>query len=83
MKLKTYQLRAECIEDVIDFLNTTQSVLTSFTMIKPNDNLPDVVLIFQAKINLEEIKYTLREIQNNHVMYETVEYIENYTGKRK
>ena len=52
-------------------------------MIKPNDNLPDVVLIFQAKINLEEIKYTLREIQNNHVMYETVEYIENYTGKRK
>jgi len=83
MKLRTYQLRAECIEDVIDFLNTTQSVLTSFTMIKPNDNLPDVVLIFQAKINLEEIKYTLREIQNNHVMYETVEYIENYTGKRK
>jgi hypothetical protein len=82
MQTKTYQLRAECSEDVINFLDVTQSQLTQFTMYRPNPDLPDVILIFQTTLELDKIRFTIKDIGNAHVMNETVDYIDQYTGIR-
>ena len=78
---KKYKLRAECSDDVMNFLNNIHSQLLSFKFLRWK-NYPDCELIFTTELELDEIQMTLLDIDDAHVMAQTVQLYKNYTGKR-
>ena len=94
-KLYTYKFRAECFYDVTEFYKQTSKAIesikssdelssTKFGILSVigKDEIPDVTVIFKSNFNLLEVKQILSEVENGHVMLETIELIENYTGVR-
>ncbi|ELY1992905.1 hypothetical protein SL054_002266 [Flavobacterium psychrophilum] len=81
MELKKYKLRAECSNDVVNFLNNIHTQLHSFKFERWK-NLPDCQLIFSTELALDEIQYCLLDIEDCHVMAQTVMPYRLYTGKR-
>jgi hypothetical protein len=81
LSLNTYKLRAEGLNDFLSFLQTGMYMrMKSFT-IEPI-GVPDVVVSFVTDASLSEIKSKLREVQDSHVMLETIKPINEYTGER-
>ena len=76
-----YKLRAECSNDVVLFIQNTHSQMLNFSMVKYPE-LPDVDFEFETELALEEIILILKDIEDSHVMYQTVKPIEEYTGDR-
>jgi hypothetical protein len=76
-----YKLRAECSKDVVGFLNNVHSQLSSFSLIKDKE-LPDVEFEFETDLALDEIILILKDLDDAHVMYQTVKLIDEYTGER-
>lgn len=76
-----YKLRAECSQDVVNFLNNVHSQLSSFKMIKDTD-FPDVEFEFETDLDFEEILRAMLFLDDAHVMLQTVEKIDKYTGER-
>ncbi len=77
----TYKLRAECSHDVAEFIQKSHGQMKNFKM--ERDKLfPDVVFKFESDLPLNKIILTLRDIEDSHVMYQTVKPIKQYTGKR-
>lgn len=81
LKLNTYKLRAEGLNDFLSFLQTGMYMkMKSFT-IEPI-GVPDVVVSFVTDASLSEIKSKLKEVPDSHVMLETIKPINEYTGER-
>jgi hypothetical protein len=81
-KINTYKLRAEGLDDFLAFLRTGMySKIKSFT-IEPI-GVPDVVVTFETKSSLSEVKSKLKEVRDSHVMLETIKPISEYTGERE
>jgi hypothetical protein len=76
-----YKLRAECSNDVAQFIMNAHSQMTKFKMQKDKE-LPDIEFEFETELALDEIIMTLQDIDDSHVMYQTVQPIEKYTGER-
>lgn len=76
-KSHTYKLRAECLHDVLQ----TMDFVDRFCITRDN-GYPDVEFDFDSKLSLNEIKARLRGIEDGHVMLETVQLFEKYTGER-
>lgn len=76
-----YRLRAESSNDVSLFIQKTHWRMNSFSMLKYN-KLPDIDFQFETDLKLEEIILILKDIEDSHVMYQTVKPIEEYTGDR-
>lgn len=55
--------------------------MTNFKMQK-DEELPDVEFEFETELALDEIIMTLKDIDDSHVMYQTVQPIEKYNGER-
>ena len=55
--------------------------MTNFKMQKDKE-LPDVEFEFETELALDEIIMTLQDIDDSHVMYQTVKPIDEYTGER-
>lgn len=55
--------------------------MTNFKM-QRDEQLPDVEFEFETELALDEIIMTLQDIDDSHVMYQTVQPIEKYTGER-
>ncbi len=80
-KYKMYKLRAEGLNDFINFLGTgVYFNIKSFT-VEPI-GVPDVVVSFETNLSLSEIKAKLREVKDSHVMLDTIKPIKEYTGER-
>jgi predicted transcriptional regulator len=80
-KYNTYKLRAEGLNDFMNFLGTgVYSNVKSYT-VEPI-GFPDVVVSFETNLSLSEIKAKLREVQDSHVMLDTIKPIKEYTGER-
>jgi len=80
-KYNTYKLRAEGLNDFMNFLGTgVYSNVKSYT-VEPI-GFPDVAVSFETNLSLSEIKAKLREVQDSHVMLETIKPIKEYTGER-
>jgi hypothetical protein len=76
-----YKLRAEGLNDFLAFLqNGMYFRVKSFTV--EIIGVPDVVVSFETDASLSEIKSKLREIPDSHVMLQTIEPINEYTGER-
>ena len=80
-KYNTYKLRAEGLNDFMNFLGTgVYSNVKSYT-VEPI-GFPDVAVSFETNLSLSEIKAKLREVQDSHVMLDTIKPIKEYTGER-
>jgi hypothetical protein len=77
----TYKLRAECSKDVAVFIEYAHALFTSFKMQKL-DGFPDVEFEFETSLSLDDLILCLKTIVDSHVMYQTVNLLQDYTGKR-
>lgn len=75
-----YKLRAECVFDVSLMI---AAILPSYVKMQSHAIYPDTVVEFKSTLSLGEIWDLLNEIEDGHVMAETVQLIELYTGERK
>jgi len=74
-----YKLRAECMADVVQFIEIADINNTSF---KRKGMTPDVEFMFNTNMSLPQIIEKIKLISDSHVMYQTVQPIKYYTGKR-
>lgn len=85
MSVKTeYAFRAEVISDVLKLLKLPE-VLRSVTYIKiekEDQILPDVEVKLVSTLSLEELRKQMREVEDGHVMVQTLNYKNEYTGER-
>jgi hypothetical protein len=80
-KEKIYKLRAECLIDVEQFVANNIKVKDICPLI--SSDFPDRELEFISSLSKKEIIKILNKIPDSHVMIETLEKIEKYTGKRR
>lgn len=78
--MKKYKLRAECLYDVNLFRRTIQVRNQKIEEVK---NYPDCIFSFESPEDLPTLLEKISGIDGDvHVMYETLELEENYTGER-
>lgn len=80
-KVYKYKMRAECSQDVVNFINHAHNILGSFIMTKV-DGYPDVDFYFETVMPIEEVIFELKRLKDTHVMYQTLNYSDKYTGER-
>lgn len=78
----TYKLRAESMVDVFYFLEENRKGLKSF-FVNSISNHSHVEVTFVTKLAFDEIKQTLETVYDGHLMVDTVQPIEKYTGEIK
>ena len=76
-----YKCRAECMHDVMRLITIGKESISIIDM-EVVRGVPDVEVIFNSSLNLQEIIELMAEIPDSHVMYQTVKPTEFYTGKR-
>jgi hypothetical protein len=76
-----YKLRAESLNDVVQFIQNEYSHMKNFNM-KRDELFPDVDFEFETDLTLDEIIFKLKNINDSHVMYQTIKPINEYTGSR-
>lgn len=80
-KLRLYKFRAECLHDVLDFINLANKKIRGYRI--DNDYIPDVEVEIATEISKTELLNIMSFIPDGHVMSETLETIHEYTGERK
>ncbi len=79
--MNVYKLRAECLIDISLFISRNTGKVSPKAAVKWEE-LPDHELEFESELSLEEIIRDLCDQEDAHVMYQTVQLLENYTGER-
>ena len=80
-KMRRYKFRAECEHDAIEFFKRLYNV-----KIEKGLPYPDVVVeidIPDEKIHYMDVIQKAKEVEDGHVIVETISPIERYTGKRR
>lgn len=84
--MKEYKLRSECLMDIVAFVNVLLNLEGgSKIRIKAIDSIssiPDMEMTFSTILSKSEIISLLSDIDDSHVMIETLQPIELYTGLR-
>lgn len=75
-----YKFRAETKIDADEFFETC--LCTNIKFIPDELGFPDVEVEMESSLSLQEIKNKMREVQDGHVMVETVCHASDYTGER-
>jgi hypothetical protein len=73
-------MKAESHKDVIIFLEKTLYKLSEYHVTQNFSSL-DVEIEFSARYSLDELLDIISDITDGHIMYRTLNYRENYTGK--
>lgn len=73
------KLRAECLADVV---RLTQKIGFNQGKVTTFEGRPDVEFEFVTNLGLETILRLIAQIEDGHVMYETIQPIQDYTGDR-
>lgn len=76
-----YKLRAECSHDVVQFIVKSYSELSWFAMTS-SQYTPDVEFEFETGMSYSQVLSVIEEIDDAHVMYQTINQVELYTGER-
>ena len=78
--IQIYKFRAECIVDVHRFLyslapNWVEYHVTATTF-------PDVTVALKTAATLDELCSVIKTVPDGHVMLETIQPLDRYTGER-
>jgi hypothetical protein len=79
--LTRYRFRAECQRDVNELcrlLNTQPHAITT----ELTAGFPDVEAAIVIVLSLEQLRDVMRQVEDGHVMVQTVAPTQDYTGKR-
>lgn len=77
-----YKFRAECSEDVDAFKKLFVGKYSSMNITTPLFPLPDVLVEMESIETLTTIRDTMDRVQDGHVMVESLNYADEYTGDR-
>lgn len=84
--MKTFRFRAELLSDVVKFFalmkKKDKQIIKHFSIHSVDSELPDVVVDIQSEWPLAGLKECIGLMPDSHVMKETLEEIQNYTGER-
>jgi hypothetical protein len=75
----TYKLRAEFFLDVFTFIESFKPL--TYKIIK-DGVLPDVEFEFDSDCNIDSIINAIEQLEDCHVMAQTIKPINEYTGER-
>jgi hypothetical protein len=78
-KVMYYKFRAECLQDANRFLDAIEC---SNVAIQKDKELPDVEATFNSLLSSEELLEHAKDLEDGHVILETLQPIESYTGER-
>ena len=78
---KEYKLRAEGLNDFINFLGTGIYFDIKWFKVETTSG-PDVIVTFSTNLSLKQIKSNLEQVQDSHVMLDTLKPVNEYTGER-
>lgn len=85
-KPKRYKLRAECFADIVRFMNKLrgeESVdVLSVNPVDGAESYPERELLFTSRLRISTLRAILLDVDDCHVMFETLELENNYTGIR-
>ena len=87
MKPMKIKFRAECLQDVLLLLkrlhiSAINGLEIQNTQIQKMEGIPDVECEIDCGIALETMRLFMERQRDSHVMRQTAQYSENYTGKR-
>jgi hypothetical protein len=88
MKPMKIKFRAECLQDVLKLLKRLLDISAingleiQNTQIQKMEGIPDVECEIDCGIALETMRLLMERQRDSHVMRQTAQYSENYTGKR-
>ena len=85
-----YKLRSECYVDIANFVGRlvdechASNYKERFETINiyPDPDYPDCDMDFSTTFTIDKVREIIAGIPDAHVMLETVQYEENYTGDR-
>ncbi|MDY6902996.1 MAG: GUN4 domain-containing protein [Cyanobacteriota bacterium] len=77
-----YKFRAECQHDVDELNKILSPHIKEITKTKDTD-FPDMYVEMSVYLSLEEIQAKIKDIEDGHVILETLELKYDYTGERK
>lgn len=85
-KMKTYKFRAECSTDVIHFFRAMADKTFDSVHIKSQElegnRIPDVDVVFKSSNSLAKLIQAAKQIDDFHVIAQTIRPISKYTGER-
>lgn len=78
-----YRFRAETYQDVFNLVNVLrpQRKLVNCA-VQFHPLFPDVEVLLTVQCTLDELRNSMRQVEDGHVMLQTVNYPEAYTGER-
>ena len=78
-----YKLRAECSMDVASFIAISGNQISYGSNASISEGIyPDEEFEFESYLNLEQLRSLLRRVVDGHVMVQTVQPADKYTGIR-
>lgn len=80
MRKQTYKFRAECINDVLEFMKKAKFEYD--VKIEKKGLFPDVVVEIATKESINSIVSIFKVIPDSHVVLETIQPKRLYTGDR-
>ena len=78
MSITKYAMRAECRHDVETFVKQANNLVIE----EINDSMPDVTAVFESELSIEAIIALMLDMDDSHVMLQTVKPFSEYTGIR-
>jgi len=81
-----YKFRAECFLDVVNLLTELlkiDGIVIGNVQISPDTTLPDCEVSLQCSLSLDELKAITHNVDDGHVMRETMQTADCYTGERQ
>jgi len=88
MRIQNYKMRAEFRSDVEEWLKTAGHHVTSVVFIPSTVKLfdgsvlPEVGVTFSSPLSLADLRKTLKKVVDGHVMLESLNTADAYTGDR-
>ncbi len=79
--MNIFKFRAECERDVTEVRKIFGKEIKRINMTIWHP-YPDIEVEIQTELSLEEIKESIEDIRDGHVMLETITLKEDYTGIR-
>ena len=83
---KIYKCRAECYADIDAFIKVANKHITQWYCNRwvddDNNAMPDIEFTFSSDLSIEIMNSILNGLDDCHVMSQTLQLHENYTGER-
>jgi hypothetical protein len=83
--MEKFKFRAECLTDVFLFFNYCPEGSVKdiqYNSLDLIEGYPDVEISLESKLKLSDFRQICSKIEDGHVMLQTIQPIDSYTGER-